>query len=233
MRTIGFIGAYDKIDFMIYVAKVLTSLGKKVLIVDGTLTQKARYIVPAITPTKSYVTEFEEIDVSVGFNSFEEIKGYLGVLSEEELEYDIALIDVDTVKGFDNFNLTECYKNYFVTSFDLYSLKRGLEILDGLIEPIKLTKILFTKDILKEENEYLNYLSLGKKVIWNEDYIVYMPIDNGDQSIIIENQRVEKIAIKKLSSHYKESLYYVVEDIVGSENYGDIKRVFRILEKEG
>ena len=29
MKTIGFIGAYDKMDFSIYVAKVLTAVGKK------------------------------------------------------------------------------------------------------------------------------------------------------------------------------------------------------------
>lgn len=233
MKKIGFIGAYDKTDFIIYVAKVLTTLNKKVLVIDNTFTQKARYIVPVINPTKSYVTEFEKIDVSVGFNSYEEIKRYLGMQPEKDLEYDIALIDIDSTDGLDKFNILKCDKNYFVTSFDLYSLKKGLEILSGITEPIKLTKILFSKDILKEENEYLNFLSLGKKVLWNEDYRVYLPIDNGDQSIIIENQRVSKIGIRKLSSQYKESLSYVVEDILeGEQISGEIKKAFRILEKE-
>ena len=61
MKKIGFIGAYDKIDLVIYVAKVLTALGKKVLVVDSTINQKARYIIPVINPSKSYVTEYEEI----------------------------------------------------------------------------------------------------------------------------------------------------------------------------
>lgn len=68
--------------------------------------------------------------------------------------------------------------------------------------------------MLKEENEYLNFLALGTKIVWNEEYIVYLPLDSGDQSIIIENQRVSKIAIKKLSTQYKEALSYVVEDIL-------------------
>ena len=172
---------------------------------------------PTITPTKSYVTEFEGIDIAVGFKSYEEIKDYLGMQDEEELKYDIALVDIDKVEGINNFNIANCEKKYFVTSFDLYYLKKGLEILDEIVEPINLTKVLFTKDILKEENDYLDFLSLGKKVIWNEEYIVYLPIDSGDQSIIIENQRVEKMVIRKLSSQYKESLYYIVEDIVGGE----------------
>lgn len=42
MKVIGFIGAYDKTDFMIYVAKVLTVLGKKVLLIDNTLIRKSK-----------------------------------------------------------------------------------------------------------------------------------------------------------------------------------------------
>ena len=78
MKKVNFIGSYDKTDFILYVAKILTTLGKKVLIVDSTLVQKARYIVPVINPTVAYITEFEKIDVAVGFQSFERIKDYLG-----------------------------------------------------------------------------------------------------------------------------------------------------------
>ena len=42
MKTIGFIGAYDKIDFILYVAKVLTTLDKKVLVVDSTNMRKSK-----------------------------------------------------------------------------------------------------------------------------------------------------------------------------------------------
>lgn len=217
MKTIGFIGVYDKIDFIIYVAKALTTLGKKVLVIDNTLIQKTRYIVPAINPTKAYVTEYEKIDISVGLNDYDEIKRYLGIQQEKELEYDIALIDVDSIENFQKFDIKNSSKKYFVTAFDVYSLKKGLEILKQIEEPINITKILFSKDVLKEENEYLDFLSLGTKTIWDEKYIVYMPLENGDQSVIMENQRVSKIGIRKLSTHYKEGLYYVVEDILEKE----------------
>ena len=95
-----------------------------------------------------------------------------------------------------------------------------------------LTKIIYSKDILKEENEYLNYISLGTKAIWNEDYILYMPIDNGDQSIIIENQRISKIGIKRLSNQFKDGLRYIAIDILGQEKEAEVKKAFRILEKE-
>lgn len=232
MRTIGFIGAYDKTDFIIYVAKILTMLGKKVLVIDNTITQKARYIVPVINPTKAYITEFEKIDVSVGFDNYADIKKYLVIPEEKQLEYDIILIDADSVENFNSLDLKSSYKNYFVTSFDLYSLKKGLEIVNSISQPLRLTKIIFSKDILKEDDDYLNFLSLGSKIIWNEDYRIYFPLDNGDQSIIIENQRISKVGIKRLSSQYKDSLQYIVEDIVDDVPTSEIRKIFRNIEKE-
>lgn len=231
MNTIGFIGGYDKIDFMLYVAKIMTALGKKVLLIDTTLNQKARYIVPVINPTKSYITEFESIDVAVGFENYEEIKKYLSVPEQNNLEYDMALVDIDSKEKFEQFNIKECEHKYFVTSFDLYSLKKGLEIVSQIEEQIKLTKVLFSKQILKEENEYLDFLSLDTKIEWNEN-IVYFPLDTGDQNVIIENQRTAKIKMRKLSQLYKESLAYLVEEILKEEPKENIKKAFKNIEKE-
>lgn len=231
MNTIGFIGAYDKTDFMLYIAKVMTSLGKKVLLVDTTVNQKARYIVPVINPTKSYITEFEGIDVAVGFHNYEEIKKYLSIPETGNFEYDIALLDIDSKEYFDIFQVKECQNKYFVTSFDLYSLKKGLEIISQMEEPIHLSKILFSKQILKEENEYLDYLSLDTQIEWNEN-IIYFPLDTGDQNVIIENQRTAKIKMRKLSQLYKESLAYLVEEILKEEPKENIKKAFRNIEKE-
>ena len=61
MKKIGFIGAYDKTDVILSIAKVLTMAGKQVLVMDNTITQKCKYVVPVINPTKSYITTYEEI----------------------------------------------------------------------------------------------------------------------------------------------------------------------------
>ena len=51
MKKIGFIGAYDKTDMLLNIAKILTTMKKRVLIIDSTINQKAKYVVPAINPT--------------------------------------------------------------------------------------------------------------------------------------------------------------------------------------
>lgn len=230
MKKIGFIGAYDKTDLIIYIAKILTTLGKKMLVVDSTIIGKARYVVPAINPTKTYITEFEEIDIAVGFSSMEEIRQYLGVSDGEELEYDIVLIDTDNMRGINNFGLHNSYKNYFVTSFGGYSLKKGLEALSGLQSVLNLTKVYFSKEMLKEEDDYLNFLSLGYKIVWEEQR-VYFPIENGDLSAIYENQRVAKIKFKKLSVQYKDGLEYLAEEILGDSNGMQVRKAIKNIEK--
>ena len=231
MRKISFIGCYDKIDLILYIAKILVAMDKKVLVVDSTINQKAKYIVPVIKPTKAYVTEFEEIDVAVGFDNLDEIKEYLGIPIHAELPYDIALIDIDTYLNIVNFGINNEDRNYFVTGYDLYSIKRGLEILSGLTQILKLTKIVFSKTATKEDDNYLNYLALGYKIEWSEE-LIYFPFEVGDQSVIAENQRVAKIKFKKLSEQYKESLIYIVEQILAQDEYAAMKKIFKQLEKD-
>lgn len=226
MKKIGFIGAYDKTDLIIYVAKIITMLKRKVLIVDATTNQKARYVVPVINPTKSYVTEFEEIDIAVGFKNIEEIKEYLAIEPGHQMEYDYLFVDTDNIQGLENFALMDSIKNYFVTSFDSYSLKKGLEILNTLTETMSLNKVLFSKEMSLQEDDYLNFLSLGYKIAWNE-YKIYFPIENGDLNVIYENQRVAKIRFKKLSVQYKESLSYIAEEILEDVSENQIRRIIK------
>ncbi len=230
MKKIGFIGAYDKTDLIMYIAKILTVLGKKVLVIDATVNQKARYIVPTINPTISYVTDFEDIDVAVGMNNLEHIKNYLGVAEDQEMEYDTILVDTDNIEGFQKFELEEANKNYFVTSFDNYSLKKGLEILSRVENVMSLTKILFSKEMIKEEDDYLNFLSLGYRIAWSE-YRMYFPIENGDLNVIYENQRVGKIKFKKLSVQYKDGLAYLAEEILENVSEANIRKTIKMIEK--
>lgn len=230
MKKIGFIGSYDKTDLILYIAKILVAMDKKVLMIDSTITQKAKYVVPVIKPTKAYVTEFEDIDVAVGFNNFQEIKEYLGLPVNAELPYDMIMMDIDNTQAVRGFELNNEGINYFVTGFDQYTLKRGLEILSGLTEILNLKKVLFSKTATKEDNDYLDYLSLGYKIVWDEE-LIYFPFEMGDQTVIAENQKVSKIKYRKLSEQYKEGLIYIAEQILGQDEYSKLKKIFKQLER--
>lgn len=236
MKKIGFIGAFDKTDFILYIAKLLVELGQKVLFIDATITQKARYIVPNIQNTKSYITQFEGIDVAVGMKNYEEIANFLGASNSNELPYDIILIDTNSAGGVLSYRINECEKIYFATSMDLYSIKRGIESLAVFQNQIDVTKILFSKKSEHEEVEYINFLSKDSNISWAKNQngredIIYFPFEIGDETVIYKNQRVAKIRLRGFSSQYKEGLMYAVSQIIGETNYKELVRVFRKVEK--
>lgn len=230
MEKICFIGAFSKTDLIMYVARILVEMNKKVLIIDATINQKAKYIVPAINPTVTYVTEHEGMDVAVGFRDYNGIKQYLGIPDTSSLTYDYIFIDIDNPELIENFDIYDATKKYFVTSSDLYSLKKGLEVLSGIKVPMELTKIFFSNQMSKAEDDYLDFLSLGYKIKWNNEKI-YFPMNSEDQDIIIENQRLSKIKFKGLSSGYKGALLYLVQEIDNNDSESNIKRTVKLLEK--
>lgn len=231
MKTIGFIGTYNKTDLLVYIAKIFTTANKKVLIVDTTLMQRAKYIVPVISPAKSYITTFEDIDIAVGLYSYKSIKNYLGLSESAELGYDYVFFDIDSIEEAQEFEINNFSQNYFVSGFDVYSLRKGLEILLELNEPIEIQKILFSKNISYEEESYFEYLALGIKAKWKQETI-YFPFEQGDQTVIIENQMVQKIKYKKLTELYRESLLYIATKILDdTKEEANIKKAFKQLEK--
>ena len=228
MKKIGFIGAYDKSDIILGIAKVLAMADKKVLVLDNTLMQKCKYIVPVINPTKSYITTYENIDVAVGFDTVEKLRQYMGLNENEKMEYDFFIVDTDSFEGLSAFGLQAADKIYFVTSFDSYSLRKGIEILSQLGVPTRITRIFFSKYMSKEEEEYFDYLSLGIKVIWEEKKI-YFPLENGDFPSIMENQRISKIKFKNLSGEYRDNIKILTNDIDSQIGEKTIKSIIKEL----
>ena len=84
--------------------------------------------------------------------------------------------------------------------------------------------------MIKEEDDYLNFLANGYKIIWNE-YRLYFPIENGDLNVIYENQRVAKIKFKKLSVQYKDGLEYLAEEILGDVSETRVRRAMKLVER--
>lgn len=223
MKKIGFIGAYDKTDLIIYISKLLVENDLKVLIIDGTILQKTRYTVPCIAPSRSYITTYEDIDIAIGFESLKEIENYSG---EHAFDYDIIFLDIDNRENFENFEMHTSDKNYFVTAFDNYSLKKGLEAVGQSEEKNRMTKILFSKNMDKAEDEYLNFLSFYYAVQWDKGKI-YFPFEIGDNSVIIENQRSARISFKELSPQYKDGILEIISQIAPEIRLGDVKKMLK------
>lgn len=226
MRKYAFIGGYDKTELLLFLGKIATLSGKKVLIIDATVPQKARYIVPVMSPAQRYITTFEEIDIAVGFKSFQEILEYS---QEKSLPYDMILLDIDSKRAYSNFEVNSTDEHCFVTGFDLYSLRKGIGALTGITEKVKVTKIYFSKDMLPEEDEYVSMLSQNLKIVWDND-IIFFPFERGDRNILNINQRFAKIKIRGLSREYIEAVMFIAEKNLDIDG-GSVRKAMKIMEK--
>lgn len=226
MKKCAFIGGYDKTEILLFLAKIATLIGRKVLIIDATIPQKARYIVPVMTPTQKYITNFENIDIAIGFESFQDILEYT---YEEELPYDMVLIDIDSEDAYYDFEIDPQDEHCLITGFDLYSLRKGIEVLEAFDTPTKVTKVYFTKDMLPEEDEYLSRMCENLKVVWDEE-IIYFPFERGDRNILNINQRFAKIKIRGLSKSYLEGIMFIAEQNLGLQE-AEIRKAMKIMEK--
>lgn len=227
MEKVAFIGSYDKADMIICIAKILTIMKKKVIVIDSTALSKTRYIVPTMQATKQYITTFENVDVAIGFENFEQIKAYNSLSKTDNIEYDYALIDIDSYRSYYYFGIKAEDKKFFVTSFDLYNLRRGLQVFKKITEPVAVQKVLFTKDMDLKEDQYLNYLSKNLKIQWNKD-IIYFPFETSDLNAIYSNQRSGRIQLKGLSSTYVDGIMYLVEEITGA-NQNNVRKATKLL----
>lgn len=224
MKKVAFIGGYDKTDLILYIAKILTVLGNKVLVIDTTLTKKTKYILPKMGKSLNYITTFERIDVAIGFENLEAIEKN----TESKLEYDYILIDIDSPISYRNFKITNEDENIFVTAFDLYSLRRGVNVFKALTSKTNMKKVYFSQNMTQDEDRYLNFLVKNPFVEWDKE-IIYFPIDLQDMEIQQHNERMAKIRFKGFSNTYLDSLQYLVELISGLEK-SKVKRAIKNAE---
>ena len=64
-------------------------------------------------------------------------------MKKDAVNYDYILIDIDSPVSYRNFKITSKDENLFVTGFDLYSLRRGVNIFKALVEKTNFKKVYF------------------------------------------------------------------------------------------
>lgn len=203
MKKVAFIGGFDKLDLIQYVAIILHNTRKKVLLVDTTRMQKSRYITPAIDNSKEkYITTTQGVDLAVGFRTYDELKELESITEES---YDYMLIDIDSYRSFTTFNFTSSDMVFLASTFDMYSLKVGLSVLSQFQDNTIVNKILLAKTITPYHVQYITHVCKDCNITWG-DISIFFPYDNGDLTIIFENQREYRMNLNKFSRDFLSSL---------------------------
>lgn len=197
------------------------------LIIDTTLMQKTRYIVPTMTPAQKYVTTFDGIDIAIGFENMDDLKDYFGI--EGDLKYDFIFGDVDSGEAYDNFGFSYVDSHFLITTFDVFSVQRAMDVFKSFKNPTLVERIIVTRDPDSEEKEYLDFVTMSFKVKWSEE-VIYFPFETSDLYAIYENQRFSKVRFDNLSMEYMDCMAYLAEQASGLSK-GEVRKAIRFIER--
>lgn len=237
MKVINFIGCYNKTEIMLYVAKIVKSMGNSVLYIDSVVTQKCRYIIPAIEYTEKYVTTFEEIDIAIGFASKKEIVDYLNENGEDFNNYDYIFLDIDSEDMIKDFDVVNANSNICIISYDKQDIMKTVLLIEEILNnskdyvgKVKINRVDMATFIGTADVKYIDYNFKDLYVDWNKK-IITMPLDEGDKTVIIQNQYSEKMKFKELTKTFKNGLIDISQIVLEEKNNAEITRVFKNIER--
>ena len=234
MQVIGLVGYMDKYDFVINLARTINIMDKSVLVVDATLDQKLKYVVPALDNIgRSYVTQYNNIDFAVGFNSMHDVENYMIEQGININLYDHILIDIDSPKGYELFRTRGINKTLFFIDTTVLSISKNTELVKAMRvynqqdESLELTKIWFKAYLSRASETYFENQVKDYNVKWLEpEYEI--PFDERDKSVDIDSQLSGIIDVKKHSKLYinvlAELTASILEDVNSKQVITKMKR---------
>ena len=60
---------------------------------------------------------------------------------------------------------------------------------------------------------------------------IFFPLENGDSSVLMENQRAQKIKFRRLSAQYKDGLIYIIQEMLDKVSENAIRKIVKTIEK--
>ena len=227
MEQIGFIGFYDKKDILLNIGKIYSCIGKRTLVVDATMMQRMRYIVPNVSANHSitYVSEYEGTDVAVGFMNLGQIAQYLGA---NQLNYDFVIIDSDNIQTMYSFMIPNMKKIFYVTSYDKFEVEKSKELFANINRPMILTKVAISSNLNADESNFLVHTLENNYIKFDKDKEVLFEDSDKNRAVILQSQLVNEISFKKFTNTYKDSLEYITALISeGDIQQSEIRSIIR------
>lgn len=228
MKVIGLIGYVDKYDFAINLAKSINIMNKSVLVVDATLDSKLKYIVPSLDNIgKAYVTQYNNIDFAVGFDSMYDIENYMCEQSINIGLYDYIIIDIDSPKTYEFFRTRGIDKTYFFIHTDVLAVAKNKDIIKAIkvYNPdeagIKMTKVIFKDYMSRAAEDYFEKQIEGYNIKWDEN-LYEMFMDERDKVVNTDSQFSGIIDLKKHTTPYLNVISEITANILEDVSYKEV-----------
>ena len=234
MQLIGMVGYMDKYDFVINLAKTINTMDKAVLVIDATLDQKLKYIIPSLEGMgRAYLTQYNDIDFALGFDSMHDIENYMIDQKINISLYDYIIIDIDSPKAYEFFRTRGIEKTYFFVDTNVLSIAKNKEIVKAMRvytaqeEAVKITKVLYRAYMSRAAEDYFEKQIEAYNIKWEEpEYEIQL--EEQDKLADIDSQFSGMIDVKKHTKTYINILSniasQIIEDVSSKEIIKAIKR---------
>lgn len=241
MKIVSFIGYRDKTELIMYISKIVNLTNdSKVLIIDSYTSQKCRTIIPAIVNDDEYITTFEGIDIAVGFKNYKTLLDYCEEYTVDFEAYDYVFIDINSIEMSKGFDSKKGNFSFVISTYDKYELLKTIVILhelansktSKLITKLTLNKIYWYSVLNTSDEQYINH-NFNETNMDFDSKIIYLPLDEGDTSILIQNQYSEKMLFRQLSKTFKKALVEITTKIMEDVRESEIQRAFKNIERGG
>lgn len=224
-KIIGLIGYVNKSDFIINLAKVLTIMEKRVLVIDATIENRLKYTLPTIENDKqAYITSFDEVDYAVGFAANEEITKYLSYDENQIPAYDYILMDIDNALSLEKFKVDTLNSIYLFMEYRNMSIQRNVEILKAIInlksieKEIPITKVLYRTYLTRVSEKYYESKIEDLNIQWTAEPYEFAYEDQ-DRIADIESEQSGYVQISKHTREFQDVIINMSKDIIGNTSY--------------
>ena len=217
MKYALFVGASDISDLLQYISKVITSSGRKALLVDATVERFIYYGTPIPDP-KMKLIEFEGFEVCSGYSTLSELETSLS----DNTRYDHVIIHCSTPNFVNGDDLTKIENKYVATTTEKWSIEKTVGVMESFFdEQGKLSVDCFSKIIVNNvdsniSDDYLETVLSNLPLGWSDEPFELI-FDEIDYATKINNQHNGTINIRKLSRNYKQVVRRISKEITGLE----------------
>lgn len=233
MKVIGLLGYSEKVDLITSLSKTIQLMGKTVLVIDATADKKYKYIIPSLDIIeKAYVTQFDNVDYAVGFDSMNDVENYMIQQKINIGLYDYILIDIDNPKTYEFFRSKVFSKIFLVMDTSMLGYKKNLEIINSLKvysvdeNDAKVSKILYRGYMTRTSERYIESKLNAIECNWDDREYEIVESEQ-DRMMYLDFQISGFIQMRKHSSMFITSIIDIVTQIIEDTNASEIKKAIK------
>lgn len=213
MMKIQLLGTRNKVDFALYLAHTIASQGKRVLVVDSTLTNLYTKGIAQLEENES-LFEIQSVEILCTAKDWESVRAKLIAEDEELSKYDCVIVDIDSIDIMLN-NWGSFDETLYISDNDRYNISSDIDLLHRFLDetdnrPIR--RIHFESSFNVPDG-YIELLMNNRvEFTANSESIEF---DEQSERLRMMMQHNQLIPYNKLTKDYKTLLNNLVVELFG------------------